>query len=173
MPQRTDPTAIVGLLEALEPVLRRHGFEPLSGKSEWTGKFNVFTWVRRSWKEDAVRLGWRKPPVASYFLDAQWSVPRPDGALLMAASLDAGYGRRGLRDFDLPQHLPIVGLIAAARWRAAVVADAEFALAWCNRCGTRDGALAELARPERNGPRAGSEAYAHVEQYVRAHAPER
>jgi hypothetical protein len=157
------------LLDELHPLLNRHGFRPVTGRSEWTGKFNIFSWVRNSWKEDLLRLGWRKPPVSSYFLDAQWSVPGAGGRVLTAAGLNAGYARRGLRGGDLPMEVPLIGALMERRWRTEVVADAEFAVSWCDRCATRDGALDELARADRNGPPAGSDAYAQIEQYVRAH----
>jgi hypothetical protein len=170
VPRRIDPPAIVQLLEELKPLMASCGFRPVSEVSAWTGKFNVFSWVRQSWKEDLVRLGWRKPPVATYFLDAQWSVPRPGAGIFIAAGINAAYARRGSSDSSLPTELPVIGALAARRWCAEVLLDAESALAWCDRCSTRAGALEELARPERNGPRIGSEAYAHIEHYVRAHA---
>jgi hypothetical protein len=92
MGRRVDPPAIIRLLEELKPLVRRRGFVAVSGTSEWTGKFNIFTWVRRTWKEDALRVGWHSGPVSSYFLAAQWSVPRPDGAPLVASGLNAVYG---------------------------------------------------------------------------------
>jgi hypothetical protein len=88
----------------------------------------------------------------------------------IAAGINAAYARRGSSDSSLPTELPVIGALAARRWCAEVLLDAESALAWCDRCSTRAGALEELARPERNGPRIGSEAYAHIEHYVRAHA---
>lgn len=71
--RRVDPVPISRLRSELEPLLAAGGFQPLAPKSEWTGKYNIFTWVRRTWKEDALRLGWRKSPVPHYFLDAQSS----------------------------------------------------------------------------------------------------
>jgi hypothetical protein len=170
MARRVDPPAITRLLEELKPLVESRGFVPLSEDSEWNGKFNICTWVRRRWKEDALRLGWRKPPAARYFLDAQWSVPRPGHGFLTAAGLNAGYARRGLRDASFPTQLPLIRELAEKKWCAAVVADAEFALAWLDRCSTLEGALAELRRPDRNGPKAATDAYAHIEQYVHAHA---
>ena len=168
--RRVDPVPISRLRLELEPLLAAGGFQPLAPKSEWTGKYNIFTWVRRTWKEDALRLGWRKSPVAHYFLDAQWSVPRTGRGALVAAGLDAGYGRRGLRDGHLPNRFPLFTATLEDRWCKEVVADAAFALAWLDRCSTREGALEELRRVDRNGPAAGTEAYAHIEQYLRAHA---
>lgn len=170
VPRRIDPPAIVRLLEELKPLMESRGFRPVSDVSKWNGKVNAFSWVRKSWKEDEVRLAWRKSPTAVYFLDAQWSVPRPGGGVLTAAGINAGYVRRGLTDTSLPTRLPVIRSLAERRWCAEVLRDAESALAWCDRCSTRDGALGELARPERNGPRVGTDAYAHIEQYVRAHA---
>lgn len=128
VPSRIDPPAIVQLLEELRALMASRGFRPVSEVSAWTGKFNVFSWVRHSWKEDLSS------------------------------------------DSSLPTELPVIGALAARRWCAEVLLDAESALAWCDRCSTRAGALEELARPERNGPRIGSEAYTRIEQYVRAHA---
>jgi hypothetical protein len=139
--------------------------------SEWTGKYNIVTWVRQSWKQDTIRLGWRKTPAPSYFLDGGWAVPRPDARMLSAAGINPGYMRRGLAFGDLPTRWPVVGAMIEERWRREIIADLEYALAWLDGCGSRDGALGELARGERNGPARGTEAYAYVEQYVRAHAP--
>lgn len=142
----------------------------LGPESEWTGKHNIVSWVRRSWKDDEIRLGWRKTPTASYFLDAQWGVPRPQGERLLAAGINPGYMRRGLRSGALPVRLPVVGAIAERRWCAEIITDVEFALAWLDACSSVAGALRELERAERNGPGRDSEAYAYIEQYVRKHA---
>lgn len=64
------------------------------------------------------------------FLDAQWSVPREDGELLMAAGLNAIHARRGLNELELPTAWPLFERWLESRWRAAVVADAEYAFAW-------------------------------------------
>jgi hypothetical protein len=109
VPRRINPPAIVQLLEELKPLMASRGFRPVSEVSAWTGKFNVFSWVRQSWKEDLVRLGWRKPPVATYFLDAQWSVPRPGAGIFIAAGINAAYARRGSSDSSLPTELPVIG----------------------------------------------------------------
>ena len=169
MGRRVDPPAIVRLLEELQPLVRTRGFASVSGKSEWTGKFNIVTWVRTTWKEDALRVGWRPGPVPRYFLDAQWSVPQADGRPLIASGLNASYARRR-RNPGLPTQIPLIRQIAEQKWCAEALADAEFALAWCDRSSTLDGALADLARPDRNGPPAGTAAYAYIEQYIRAHA---
>jgi hypothetical protein len=171
--KRIDPPAILQLVETLQPVLLSRGFSRLSDKSQWTGKFNVLTWVRRTWREDALRLGWRKPPIASYFIDAQWSVPRTGAGLLLGAGLNASYARRGRRDMNLPSHAPVIRSFVEKRWCSEAVADVEFAIAWCDQCSTIDGALAELVRPERAGPGVGTEAYAHLERYIRNHAPQK
>jgi hypothetical protein len=164
MAKRHDPEPIVRLLPELAHLAADRGFAPLSPGSQWTGKYNIVTWVRSSWNTDSLRLGWRKPPVARYFLDAQWSIPRPGQSDVVAAGLNAGHARRGLRDFALPTPQD------ADSWHSNVLEDAIFALAWLDRCSARDGAFEELRRPTRNGPGAGSETYAYIEEYVRAHA---
>ncbi len=154
----------------MQEVVTAHGFSSSGPKSEWTGKHNIVSWVRQSWQEDEIRLGWRKTPTVSYFLDAQWAVPRPQGGKRVAAGMNPGYTRRGLEWRDLPARLPLVGAGVERRWRAEIIADLEFALAWLDGCSSVAGALTELGRPERNGPARQSEAYAYIEQYVRAHA---
>jgi hypothetical protein len=167
---RVDPEPIGRLRAQIHEVVTGHGFSLLHPTSQWTGKFNIVTWVRRSWKEDEIRLGWRKVPVPNYFLDASWAVPRPEGAGLSAAGINPGYMRRGLRSDDFPTRWPVVRALVERRWCAEIVADAEYALAWLDACSSLEGALSELERPERNGPRRDSQAYAYIEQYVRTHA---
>jgi hypothetical protein len=169
MAERVDPRPITRLLPELTTLLRASGFTPLADKSEWTGKFNVFTWVRRSWKHDTVRLGWRKP-TRSYFLNASWSTPRPGATDVAAAGINPAFERRGVPGRDLPTRFLLLADRAERRWVADVLADAQFAIAWLDACETVSGALAELERPERNGPAQGSEAFAYAESYVRAHA---
>lgn len=167
--RRVDPEPIIRLRAEVQDLVTAHGFSLLAAK--WTGKHNIVTWVRRSWKEDEIRLGWRKTPTANYFLDAQWAVPRPQEGMLSAAGMNPGYVRRGLRWGAFPARLPVAGAIIERRWRAEIIADLEFALAWLDACSSLDGALSEMERPERIGPGSGSEAYAYIEQYVRQHAP--
>lgn len=168
--RRVDPEPVVRLRADVQELVTAHGFSLSGPKSEWTGKHNIVSWVRRSWKEDEIRLGWRKTPTANYFLDAQWAVPRPQGGTLLAAGMNAGYMRRGLRWEEFPPRLPVVGAIAERRWCAEIIADVEFALAWLDACSSVAGALTELERTERNGPGRDSEAYAYIERYVRTHA---
>jgi hypothetical protein len=167
---RVDPEPIARLRAGIHEVVTGHGFSLLRARSEWTGKFNIVTWVRPSWKEDEIRLGWRKVPSPNYFLDASWGVPRPQGETLSAAGINPGYMRRGLRSDDLPTRWPLVGAIGEGRWRAEIIADAEIAIGWLDACSSLAGALRELERPERNGPRRDSDAYAYIERYVREHA---
>jgi hypothetical protein len=165
-----QPPAIARVLDDLAPVMAQHRFRPVADRAEWTGKFNIFSWERRGWKVDLVRLGWRKSPISTCFLDAQWSVPRASGDDLPASGLNASYSRRQVSVLSLPPTWPLIGPWFESRWRAAVVADAEHALAWSDRCDTRAGALEELVRPERNGPHADSEAYRYIEQYIKDHS---
>jgi hypothetical protein len=168
MAKRIDPRPITRLFPELSALMQGSGFTPLTDKSEWTGKFNVFTWVRRSWKQDLVRLGWRKP-TRSYFLDAAWRVPRPGMNDLEAAGMNPAYERRGVAGIDFPTRFPFLANRAERRWVAEVLADAKFAIAWLDGCETVSGAMAELRRPERNGPAQGTEAFAYAEEYVRSH----
>src|SRR5687768_16052744 len=115
---RVDPEPIPPLRARIHDVVTGRGFTLLRPTSEWTGKYNIVTWVRRSWKEDEIRLGWRKTPTASYFVDASWAVPRPHTDKLTAAGLNPGYVRRGLTWGDFPTRWPLVGAIGENRWRA-------------------------------------------------------
>lgn len=150
--------------------MERHGFRQQSDRSVWTGKFNIFSWQRRTWKTDVVRLLWRVGPASTCLLDGEWRVTI-EGVDCQASALNAIYARRGVNLVDLPQWWPLIGGWFERRWRAALIADAEHVLTWCDRCGTREGALADLAREDRNGPRPGSEAYLAIERYVTDHAP--
>lgn len=172
-----QPAAIARLLEDLTPAMERHGFRPQSDRSEWTGKVNIFSWERRTWKLDVVRLSWsvrrvrfRVSPMSSCYADGAWSVPIGDKPII-ASALNAIAARRGVALVELPRTWPVIAAWLEARWRTEMVADIEHAVAWCDRCGTRDGALADLAREDRNGPPAGSEAYLAIERYVIDHAP--
>jgi hypothetical protein len=167
--RRVDPEPIVRLRAQVQALVTAHGFSLLGPDSKWTGKYNMVAWVRRSWKEDQIRLGWRKTPTTSYFLDAQWAIPRAD-ATLVASGISPGYMRRGLRFGEFPVRLPLVGAIAERRWRDQIIRDAEFAVGWLDGCSSLAGALSDLERPERNGPGSKSEAYAYIERYVRKHA---
>lgn len=169
MAKRVDHPAITNLLNSVGAVVEARGFQRVLPPSVWTGKHNVASWSRTSWKTDTVRLGWRKPPIASYFLDAQWCVPRADGGLLPASGINAGYRRRGLSDRRLPDAFE-GSIDSHDTWVAEIVRDAQFAVEWCDSCSTRDGALAELARADRNGPGVSSEAYRYLLDYVRLHA---
>ena len=165
-----QPAAIARLLGELAPAMERHGFQQQSDRSVWTGKFNIFSWQRRTWKTDVVRLQWRVGPASTCLLDGQWSVTI-DGADRQASALNAIYARRGVNLVALPRWWPLVGGWLEARWRAALVADAEHVLAWCARTATRDGALEDLRDPDRNGPPAGSEAFRVIERHVIDCAP--
>jgi hypothetical protein len=151
-------------------VVTARGFNLVSPDSKWTGKFNIVSWTRRSWKDDMIRLGWRTQPPADCFLDAEWAVPRPDGRKLPAAGILPASMRRGVPCKVWPARFPLLGAILEGRWRAEVMADLEFALAWLDRCSSSASALEDLKRPDRNGPGAGTEAYAYIERYVREHA---
>jgi hypothetical protein len=120
-----------------------------------------------------VRFGWRLPPIATCFLDAQWSVPRANGDQITASGLNASHSRRQLNVVSLPTAWPLIGPWLESRWLADMVADAEHAVAWCDRCNTSAGALEEMMRPERNGPRPDSETYRYIEQYINEHARDR
>lgn len=169
--RRVDPEPIVRLRAEVQERVEARGFGLSGPTSQWTGKHNIVSWGRQSWKQDEIRLGWRKTPSAMYFLDAQWAVPRPEGVRLVAAGMNPGYTRRGLSWGAFPPRLPVVGTIMEGRWRADIIADLEFALAWLEDCSSVAGALRELGRPERTGPGRDSEAYAYIDQYVRTHAP--
>ena len=151
--------------------MQRHGFRPQSDKSVWTGKSHLFSWERIGWKIDVVRLGWRVPPISTCFLDAQWSVPAAGGEPILASALNAIHARRGVNVVDLPKAWPLIGERLELWWRRELVADAERALAWCDRCATRAGALEDLARVTRNGPKVESDTYRAIERYVLERAP--
>ena len=151
--------------------LAARGFELLAPDPEWTGKYHIVSWIRRTWKEDLVRLGWRTRTFNEYFLDAQWSVPRPGHAPLRAAGINPGYLRRGVQVAAWPRRWPLISALLEKRWRAEAMRDLDFALAWLERCASTAGAIQELGNPERNGPRPGSEAYAYIENYVRVRSP--
>jgi hypothetical protein len=168
--RRVDPEPIVQLRAEVQGLIMAHGFSPSAPDSRWTGKYNIVSWVRRTWKEDEIRLGWRKTPTASYFLDAGWSVARPEGGMLEAAGINPGYMRRGLRFGEFPLRLPVVGAIAERRWRAEIIEDLTFALGWLDACSSVAGAVKEMERPDRNGPRRDSAAYNYIQQFIREHA---
>jgi len=167
---RVDPEPIPRLTAAIHEAITPHGFALASPRSHWTGKVNVLRWVRRAWKHDEIRLSWRKSPTPTYFLDASWAVPRPSGATLSAAGISPGYMRRGQGFGDFPTRWPLLRGMAERRWCDAIVADARFAVEWLDACSSPAGALSELERPERNGPRRDTDAYAYIERYVREHA---
>lgn len=128
-----DPEPVVRLRAEVHELVTAHGFGLSGPKSEWTGKHNIVSWVRRSWKDDEIRLGWRKSPTASYFLDAQWAVSRPQGGELLAAGINPGYMRRGLRWGAFPAVRTSGALVLAllqmgcgAGWRTTPLATGPF-----------------------------------------------
>jgi hypothetical protein len=171
MAARVDPPEIGELLASLSPVLEARGFRRSRPPSVWTGKFNIASWSRTTWKTDLFRLGWRKPPISAWFLDVEWSVPSSDGSSRTASGMNPSYNRRGARDRRLPSETVQGGRDSVSEWLTEVLRDAEYGLAWCDSCGTRQGALADMARAERNGPGLGTTAYAYVVDYVRRYAP--
>ena len=168
--RRVDPAAIVKVREPLEVLVRGRGLQAVWPDSKWDGKYNVCEWRRRSWKEDVVRFGWRKEPVSRYFLSAHWAVAGPDGAAVLASALNPGYARRHLADYRLPAATPLIGVLLQDEWCKGLLADASYAIDWLDTCSTLEGALAELDRPERNGPAVDSTAYAYIRSYVVEHA---
>ena len=165
------PAAIEAVIADIDSLVERRGFAPASPRSEWTGKFNIASWRRRGWKNDVIQLHWRVGPASACMLTAQWSVTI-DGEETLASACNAIYARRGVNLVDLPTAWPVIGGWIASRWRSALLADAGTAVAWCDRTSSRAGALADLAREDRNGPQAGSRAHAAIERYVLERAPQ-
>jgi hypothetical protein len=124
-----QPDSITRLLDALAPLMQRQVFHPQSDRSEWTGKFNIFSWERRSWRLDVIRVLWRVGPPRACLLDGQWSVS-VDGVEYLASTLNAVHARRRINQVDLPKAWPVVGAALEARWRAALVADADRLARW-------------------------------------------
>jgi hypothetical protein len=89
---------------------------------------------------------------------------------LTVAGMNPAFERRGVAGIDFPTRFLFLAAAAEKRWVADVLADAQFAIDWLDRCDTTPGGLAELQRPERNGPAIGTDAYAYAEAYIRAHA---
>ncbi len=168
--QRDDPTPIVRLRQELTAVFSSRGFEPVASAPTWSGKYNILEWRRSGWKEDIVRLGWRKGLFAKYFLTAEWTVPGPSRSPVLAAGLNPGYSRRKLTDGSFPASVPLLGDVLLERWCREVVADLGHALDWLDTCSTMEGALSELSRPDRNGPAEGTDVHAHIVKFVREHA---
>jgi hypothetical protein len=162
------PAAIERLRIEVHALVMARGFETAMPHADWTGKYNVLSWLRRTWREDTIRLGWRSHAGSYYFIDVQWSVPRQEGPALVAAGINPSYLRRRVQWQSWPRQWPLVGRLIERRWRAAVLLDLEFGLAWLERCSSPAGALQELKNPERNGPQEGSKAYAQIEHYIRA-----
>lgn len=168
-----DPPAIVRLRPALTTLAERHGFSPSADNPEWNGKYTILRWCRRgSWKADELRLGWRMP-TRSYFLDASWSVPGSDRSEVVAAGLSASYARRRRTNASLPATVPLLTSWLERRWCDAALADAQFAISWLDRCHSFAGALEELRRDDRNGPRPGTDAYQYIEHHIQRLAAER
>jgi hypothetical protein len=170
--RRIDPPAIVELRKEFPLVMAGRDFEPVSPKSQWNGKYNVLEWRRESWKQDILRLGWRTWPFSGYFLTAQWNVSQRSGIALLAASLNPGYSRRRQIRNNFPPALPLIGQLLLKRWCREILADVKYALDWLDACSTRDGALAELSKPDHGGPVKGSEAHAAIVKFVKKHARE-
>jgi hypothetical protein len=169
--RRVDPRAIARLLPLLEGLLIGAGFHADPPHSVWTGKYNDVRWVRNTWKSDQIHFGWRKPPVASYYLLAAWAVSPKRSPEVVAARLNPGYSRRKLVDHRLPNALPLVGGVLERHWCFGVISDAEFAIEWLDSCAMRDSAIQLLQSGDGGGPVVGSPNYSKALRFISRHAP--
>jgi hypothetical protein len=164
-----EPQALHRFREELADLVQVATFQATASQPTWTGKWHIFQWTRDSgWKRDTLQVAWRTISWPECSLGADWAVPRGSTHLL-ASGINASYWRRRVSDSRVPTG--ILAVVSAARWRAALLEDVRAAIQWLETCSTKAGALADLHRPDRNGPGVGTDAYNYIETYIGEHAP--
>ena len=167
MSKSSEPEPIRRLLEELTALLYTHTFQPMSSRSQWTGKVHILRWVRDSgWKRDVFQLAWRGGSWPYCSLGVDWSIARGDDHVLVSA-INPSYWRRQSSDTRVPEDAE-----AQRYWGLVLLADAQAALEWFDSCSTKSGALAEVRRHDRNGPGVGTDVYRYIEEYLVQNAPE-
>ena len=170
MTKSAEPEALRRFRGEFAALIHGADFRTSASRPSWTGKWHVLQSFREAgWKRDVLQLAWRTTPWPECSLGADWSVPR-GSAHLLASGINPSYWRRRSSDTRVPTG--IVAVIVESRWREDLLDDTRAALAWFNKCASKSGALADLARPDRNGPGVATDAFKYIEAYIGQHAPE-